>query len=79
MVARFDRAFSNSKWLDTFVDPVVNHLPIISSDNSPIILSNRQCLSSKNRPFRFKEKWLSHESFSKVVEESWASPCSGTP
>ena len=35
VAARLDRAFSNAKWLDTFVDPVVNHLPIISSCESP--------------------------------------------
>lgn len=42
VAARLDRAFSNSKWLDTFVDPVVNQLPRIASDHSPIILSHRQ-------------------------------------
>lgn len=79
MAARLDRAFSNSNWPHTYDDPVVKHLPRICSDHNPIILGHRQCLSSKTRPFRFEEKWLSHISFNKVVEDSWASPCSGTP
>ena len=65
-----DRAFSNSKWLDTFVDPLVNHLPRIASDHNSIILSHRKCLSLKNNPYGFEEKWLSQETFSKVVEDS---------
>ena len=77
--ARLDRAFSNSKWLDYFVDPVVSHLPRISSDHSPIMLAHRQSLSFINKPFRFEEKWISHKSFFKVVEDSWASPCYGSP
>ena len=57
----------------------MNHLPRISSDHSPIILGHRQSISFKNRPFRFEKKWLLHESFFKVVEDSWASPYSGFP
>eukprot|EP00268_Persea_americana_P061729 TRINITY_DN7830_c0_g1_i4.p1 TRINITY_DN7830_c0_g1~~TRINITY_DN7830_c0_g1_i4.p1 ORF type:complete len:367 (+),score=53.05 TRINITY_DN7830_c0_g1_i4:1557-2657(+) len=79
VAARLDRAFSNSKWLDTFVDPVVNLLPRISLDHSPIILGHRHSLSFKNRPFRFEEKWLSREAFSEVMEDSWATPYSGSP
>ena len=79
VAAKLDRAFSNSPWLDSFEDPVVNHLPRISSDHSPIFLAHRQSLSFKNKPFRFEEMWLSHDSFSKVVEDSWAPPCRGSP
>lgn len=42
VAARLDRAFSNSKWLETYVDLVVNRLRRISSDHSPIILAHRQ-------------------------------------
>ena len=79
VAARLDQAFCNSRWLDSFVDSVVNHLPRIASDHSPIILSHRKSISFKNKPFRFEEKWHSHDSFPKVVEDSWASPSSGTP
>ena len=70
VAARLDRAFANTKWLDSFDDPLVNHFPRIASDHSPLLLSHRTCLPFKNTPFRFEEKWPSHESFSKVVEES---------
>ena len=51
VAARLGKAFSNSKWLDTYVYPVVNHLPRISSYQSPIILGQRQNLSFINKPF----------------------------
>ena len=43
------------------------------------MLAHRQSLSFINMPFRFEEKWIFHECFSKVVEDSWASPCYGSP
>ena len=54
VAARLDRVFLNSKWLDTYVDLVVNDLPRISSDHSPITLAHRQSLSFLNRPFGFE-------------------------
>lgn len=79
VATRLDRAFSNSTWLDIFEDPIVNHLPRLASDHSPLLLSHRKSLALKNIPFKFEEMWLSNATFSKVVETSWASPCSGTP
>lgn len=57
----------------------MNHLPRISSDYSSLILFHRKSFSLKNIPFKFEEMWLTHPSFLKVVEDSWATPCTGTP
>lgn len=79
VAARLDRAFSNTSWLDNFSDPSVTHLPRLCSDHSHLLLSHRKKLSPKNFPFKFEEMWLSHDSFLKVVETSWAISCRGNP
>lgn len=79
VAARLDRAFSNTSWLDSFVDPLITHLPKLCSDHSPLLLSHRTRLSSANIPFKFEAMCLSHDSFFKVVETSWATCCSGNP
>lgn len=79
VVARLDHAFSNSTRLDNFEDPIVNHLPRLAFDHSLLFLSHRKSFSLKNIPFKFEEIWLTHATFSKVVETSWATSCNGTP
>ncbi|XXG49475.1 hypothetical protein AAC387_Pa02g3652 [Persea americana] len=70
VAARLDRAFTNSIWLDTFSDTSVSHLPRLSSDHTPLLLSHKSKSFPKNSPFKFEEMWLSHSSFQAVVERS---------
>lgn len=35
---RLDRAFVNAYWMDNFDDPMVTHLPRLSSDHSPLLV-----------------------------------------
>ncbi|XXG88202.1 hypothetical protein AAC387_Pa12g0446 [Persea americana] len=79
LAARLDRAFTNSPWLDRFVDPMITHLPRMSSDHSSLLLSHRIRSLPKNTPFKFEEMWLSHNSFKSLVEQSWSIPISGNP
>ena len=79
VAARLDRALSNTAWLDIYEDPLVKHLPRLASDHSPLLLSHRSSFVQKNFPFKFEEMWLQDDTFSKVVETSWATTCSGTP
>lgn len=76
---RLDKAFSNSAWRNNFIDPVVKHLPRICFDHSPILLSHRIRLPTKNPPFKFEPMWLSHATFDKVVENRWAVSYNGNP
>lgn len=78
VVARL-RALANGYWLDSFDDPSLSYLPSISSDHSPILLFHRKRFFSRNIPFKFEDMWLSHDSFPKVVEKSWATSCNGSP
>ena len=55
VAARLDRALANSAWLDQFEDPLVTHLPRISYDHSPLLLSHRSGPPNKNIPFKFEE------------------------
>ena len=79
VAARLNRALSKSSWIDNFEDPIVTHLPRLSSDHSPLLLTHRLRPVAKNIPFKFEEMWLSYESFTAVVENSWAIPIQGNP
>lgn len=79
VAARLDRALANAAWMDQFEDPIVTHLPRISSNHSPLLLSHRTRPPLKNFPLKFEEMWLSHASFIPLVEQNWAISCSGTP
>lgn len=63
--------------MENFVDLVINHLPRLCSDHSPLLLSHRISFPAINLPFKFEAMWLSHVTFAKVVERSWAITCSG--
>lgn len=77
VATRLDRSFSNTNWLDNFIDLIITHLPRLYSDHSPLLLSHRPRLPSKNIPCKFEAMWLSHDSFLKVVETNWAITGSG--
>lgn len=79
VVAKLDRVFSNSAWLDTFDDPMVTHLPRLSSNHSHLLLTHRCRTSPKNIPFKFEEMWLPHTSFTAIVENSWATSVCRNP
>ena len=77
IAARLDRAFSIASWLENYADPITTHLRRLSSEKSLLLLSRRNRFSSKKVHFKFEAMWLSHESFSKVVEDSRATCCRG--
>ncbi|XP_031119046.1 uncharacterized protein LOC116022462 [Ipomoea triloba] len=71
--ARLDRALSNANWKTRFPQAIVEHLPMINSDHSPLLVScNPTPEVSGTRPFRFNLAWSTHEDFMNFVRRSWA-------
>ena len=79
MAARLDRALVNFSWMSHSRDPIVHHLPRISSDHSPILLSHHTQAPLPYAPFKFENKWLLHSSFLDTVKSSWDTPIDGDP
>ena len=69
---RLDRCFANSSWRILFPEASVHHLTRTHSDHCPVLL----CLDKSPslmlpRPFRLQSMWMSHPSFSEVVDGAW--------
>ncbi|XXG76419.1 hypothetical protein AAC387_Pa08g0774 [Persea americana] len=78
VAARLNRALVNPQWMAHYPDPLLHHLPRISSDHSPILL-NYQNQATSNAPFKFENKWLLHPSFFEVVKSNWETTVIGNP
>ncbi|KAK3204900.1 hypothetical protein Dsin_018946 [Dipteronia sinensis] len=70
---RLDRALYSMDWRSTFAEGFVQHLPRVSSDHCPIMLSLRSNHIPRNslKPFRFEAMWLKHEQFGDLVRQRW--------
>lgn len=69
--ARLDRALGSTKWMDTFPDTSIIHLPMFSSDHSPIkVVIGKGTEGPRNR-FFFQATWPAHEDIDRVVSETW--------
>lgn len=70
---RLDQCLGNNAWIHAFPEAVVQHLPRIRSDHSPILFcSHYQPLSFSPRPFRCERFWLSQPDFLSVSKDVWA-------
>ena len=68
---RIDRCWANPSWTLTYPETNVTHLPRISSDHCPLLLSlSRTSGSRAERAFRFEKMWLSHLGFPLIVEKA---------
>lgn len=70
---RLDRACCNLPWQLDFPDAFVMNGIMFKSDHRAVVvyLGNEASYVRGSRPFRFQAAWLSHDSFTSVVEESW--------
>ncbi|XP_031124242.1 uncharacterized protein LOC116026955 [Ipomoea triloba] len=70
--ARLDRALSSVEWRLNFPNAIVNHLPMINSDHSPLLIS---CIPrhefNGERKFKFNMAWTTHVDFQRCVKEAW--------
>ncbi|XP_058071071.1 uncharacterized protein LOC131220116 [Magnolia sinica] len=60
---RLDRALCSSAWLHLLPSFLVQHLPRIHSDHSPLLLSSPTIPPSSPKPFRFQRMWTQDQRF----------------
>lgn len=68
---RLDRGLANKYWLELFPDAKNFHLSAMASDHSPVILSTKQVMNDKAKPFKCFGTWLENESCIDVINDSW--------
>ena len=69
---RLDRGLCNSAWRLKFPEASVSHLVRYHSDHRPLVLQFCSIDSiPHDKPFKFLQVWLTHEDFSKFVEDNW--------
>jgi len=72
--ARLDRALSNTAWRILFPEATVTHLPRISSDHTPLLLSLSGRMANKRMStFKFQAAWFTHKGLAEVIKSSWDS------
>lgn len=70
---------ANPAWINNFREAYVENLPTLGSNHGLILLSmESQFKLKRGPPFNFDAKWLLHESFRKVVHQSWKRFFSGS-
>lgn len=62
------------EWSFRFPNARVQHLPIINSDHSPLLISNNpQTRFDGGKKFRFNYIWTTHKDFNRCVWQAWNS------
>lgn len=75
---RLDRILCNGEAVIGVPNITVHHLNWIGSDHSPLLVHLEEP-SAYKKCFIFQRMWTDHTEFRKVVEETWATPISGSP
>ncbi|XP_019172110.1 PREDICTED: uncharacterized protein LOC109167542 [Ipomoea nil] len=71
--ARLDRALGNIAWKISFPNSLVEHLPMINSDHSPILVNSKSVSQAPStKSFRFNLAWSTHPSFIDCVKQAWS-------
>ncbi|XP_031105322.1 uncharacterized protein LOC116010180 [Ipomoea triloba] len=72
--ARLDRALSNVQWKLTYPNTVVEHLPMLHSDHTPLIIITDSSGGASTRScFRFNMAWVMHAGFLPLIHQYWKS------
>ncbi|GLT54477.1 hypothetical protein SLA2020_276710 [Shorea laevis] len=68
---RLDRSFANQEWIHLFPEAKVCHLPAITSDHNPILISSNGTASHLPKPFKFEAFWVRDPSCFQIIATSW--------
>ncbi|XP_019157735.1 PREDICTED: uncharacterized protein LOC109154388 [Ipomoea nil] len=70
--ARLDRALCNVEWRMLYPDASVTHLPMVSSNHSPLLIKTIKTQGSGvSRNFKYNAAWTSHPGFMNFVKDKW--------
>lgn len=75
---RIDRGVANTHWLNLFPNATIKHLPICSSDHSPIVLDTLG-RNYQKRSFKLEEFWTRDPTSQMIVQKAWNTQIDGTP
>ncbi|OVA03139.1 hypothetical protein BVC80_8383g2 [Macleaya cordata] len=77
--ARLDRVLINSAWVRLFPKISVQHQARICSDHSPLVVRLHSHIRRGPSPFKFQRMWVTHDSYRRLLEDSWNVVVSGGP
>lgn len=70
--ARLDRALCSIDWKMEFPDSSVEHLPMIESDHTPLLVNTSPIHTvNRNRKFMFNISWTTHQDFFNCLQRTW--------
>ena len=68
---RLDRAVATNEWFSLFPDTQVHHLDVTTSDHKPLLINPDGMDCKQQRPFRFKQMWMSEPGCGATIEAIW--------
>lgn len=77
MRERIDRFLANSDWVFACPMSLVNQLPMVGSDHSPLVLHISFQDKIGKRLFRFELVWAREKECTEVVKEAWNTHVNG--
>jgi hypothetical protein len=70
---------ANHNWVHLFPNSLINHLPTLTSDHCPLLLSTKGTYQNLPKPFRFEAFWTRDLSSHDVVAGAWLFDIDGSP
>ncbi|WOL17849.1 hypothetical protein Cni_G26642 [Canna indica] len=73
IMARLDKAYSNSEWLSSFHNTEVLHLEKVASDHRQILVdtNSQKFMTSKKGAFNFELYWIDYPEVKELVSNVW--------
>lgn len=75
---RIDRVMVNTDWTKTYPNSVVQNLPIVGLDHSPLLLQQEVNESKAKRTFKFELMWVEEKECAEVVQQNWKTDKQGS-
>jgi hypothetical protein len=68
---RLDRCLANADWCQVFPNTTVYHLPMLYSDDAPILAIMNSNIARPKRRFRFENWWLAEDGLHETAVSAW--------
>ena len=68
---RLDRSLATNEWFFKFPVTKVHHLDVTTSDHKALWISMEGMDCSFQKPFRFKQMWMTNKGCSETIEAVW--------
>ncbi|KAH7867105.1 hypothetical protein Vadar_028870 [Vaccinium darrowii] len=75
---RLDRALASPSWRTKFSQATIEHVNVVGSDHSALMLHLNPTEIRKRAPFRFDARWVLDEEVDSIIKNTWATPVPGS-